>query len=155
MLKCPGIHLSIFLVWVKTTNRALRRSNMWTAGKKSFRTASSCQRTGGQLVEGQTDADPWVAGWPESKLPKEGTIYILLLLLTVVLMVVSFSPRESCSWVTWYCTSPCRNYFLKTYKTLLNVPSTRVTCSEGELELVLVLVLGAHVLEMLSDAVFS
>lgn len=48
-------------------------------------------------MEGQTDADPWVAGWPESKLPKEGTIYILLLLLTVVLMVVSFSPRESCS----------------------------------------------------------
>lgn len=35
------------------------------------------------------------------------------------------------------------------------MPSTRVTCSEGELELVLVLVLGAHVLEMLSDAVFS
>lgn len=152
MLKCPGIQLSIFQMWINTTSRALRYFNMQTTGKKSFGTVSSCQRTGMQLVEGWTDSDPWVA---ESKLPEEGTIYILLLLLTVVLMVVSFSLHDSCSWVARYLTSLCRNYFLKICKTLLNLPSTRMTCSERELEEVLVLVLGAHVLEMPPDAVFS
>lgn len=63
---------------------------------------------------------------------------------------------KACSWVAGSLTSPSRSYlFKKNANPLPNLPSSRTKFSGGGQEEVNFLVARAHVLEKLSDAVFS